>query len=143
MKQMLPRCEKWIKSSCLDQHDSVNCWIETHTRLVSPVRAVNGYPLLSRTFGLGTCVNTPSFPSPNSVSIFPLPFHFSPCSSIVEQAFDLTQDILQPSTPSHVAGLLERGLRMLIYVGDLNRACNWLGNEYWTLGSEWSGQRLW
>ncbi|THU92605.1 hypothetical protein K435DRAFT_208919 [Dendrothele bispora CBS 962.96] len=85
MKQMLPRCKKWIKSSCLDQHDSLNCWIVTHTTLVSPVRAENGCRLLSRTFGPGTCVNTPSSPPPNSASTFPLPFHFSPCSSTVEQ----------------------------------------------------------
>ncbi|KAJ7825180.1 serine carboxypeptidase [Mycena olivaceomarginata] len=40
----------------------------------------------------------------------------------------------------YVGGLLERGVRVLIYVGTYDWICNWVGNERWTLALEWSGQ---
>ena len=36
--------------------------------------------------------------------------------------------------------LLERGVRALIYVGENDFICNWVGNEAFTLAMEWSGQ---
>ncbi|KAF8178575.1 Alpha/Beta hydrolase protein [Mycena galopus ATCC 62051] len=44
------------------------------------------------------------------------------------------------STQHYVAALLERGIRVLIYVGTYDWICNWVGNEHWTLAMEWSGQ---
>ena len=40
----------------------------------------------------------------------------------------------------YVAELLERGVRVLIYVGTYDFVCNWVGNEQWTLDMHWSGQ---
>ncbi|THU92608.1 peptidase S10, serine carboxypeptidase [Dendrothele bispora CBS 962.96] len=70
-----------------------------------------------------------------------VPTNFSSCFYTVGQAFNLAQDTLQRSTPSYVAGLLKRRVRILIYVGDFDWTCNWLGNEKWTLGLGWVGQR--
>jgi carboxypeptidase C (cathepsin A) len=39
-----------------------------------------------------------------------------------------------------VAALLERGVRVLIYVGTYDWICNWIGNERWTLDLQWSGR---
>ncbi|THU81039.1 hypothetical protein K435DRAFT_938140 [Dendrothele bispora CBS 962.96] len=58
-----------------------------------------------------------------------VPTDFSSCFYTVGHAFNLAQDTLQRSTPSYVAGLLERGVRILIYVGELDWTCDWLGNE--------------
>lgn len=44
-----------------------------------------------------------------------VPANFSSCSDKVGLAFGLSQDVLQSST-EHVAALLERGVRVLIYV---------------------------
>ena len=38
-----------------------------------------------------------------------------------------------------VPPLLENGLRVLIYAGDADFVCNWMGNKAWTLNLPWSG----
>lgn len=45
--------------------------------------------------------------------------------------------------PFHLAlpPLLEDGIRVLIYAGDADFICNWMGNKAWTLELPWSGQK--
>ena len=64
--------------------------------------------------------------------------NFSSCSNRVGRAFDVALDGFH-STYNHVAALLERNVRVLIYVGKNDWICNWVGNERWTLALEWSG----
>jgi carboxypeptidase C (cathepsin A) len=54
--------------------------------------------------------------------------------------FILSQDELHSDTPYYVSALLERGIHVLIYAGELDWICNHLGNERWTMKLEWSGQ---
>jgi len=65
--------------------------------------------------------------------------NFSSCSDAVGQAFASAEDSYH-ATYDHVAALLERGVRALIYVGTYDWICNWIGNEAWTLNMEWSGK---
>jgi carboxypeptidase C (cathepsin A) len=65
--------------------------------------------------------------------------NFTSCSSKVSSAFIATLDEYH-SSHYHVAALLERGVKALIYVGTYDWICNWVGNERWTLALEWSGQ---
>ncbi|KAH7911548.1 Alpha/Beta hydrolase protein, partial [Hygrophoropsis aurantiaca] len=44
-------------------------------------------------------------------------------------------------TVEYVAALLERGIRVLIYAGEHDWTCNWVGNEAWTRNMKWTGQR--
>jgi carboxypeptidase C (cathepsin A) len=53
--------------------------------------------------------------------------------------FDLSLDLYH-RTNLHIAALLERGVRTLIYAGTYDWICNWVGNERWTLNLEWSGR---
>ncbi|XP_054785591.1 serine carboxypeptidase-like [Prosopis cineraria] len=39
-----------------------------------------------------------------------------------------------------IPALLEDGIRMLVYAGDKDLICNWLGNARWVEAMEWSGQ---
>ncbi len=36
--------------------------------------------------------------------------------------------------------MLESGLRILIYAGDADWICNWIGNKKWVLELDWSGK---
>ena len=69
-------------------------------------------------------------------------FHsnFSSCSAAVEQAFSANLDAQHTST-LHLAALLERGIKVLSYVGDYDFICNWVGNERWILDLEWTRQK--
>ncbi|ETI35916.1 hypothetical protein F442_17731 [Phytophthora nicotianae P10297] len=46
------------------------------------------------------------------------------------------------SMPFHqfVAEMLDDGLRVLIYAGDADLMCNWIGNRAWTLELDWQGK---
>jgi len=41
----------------------------------------------------------------------------------------------------YVADLLNDGIPALIYAGDVDFICNYLGNRAWTLGLDWSGAK--
>ena len=38
-----------------------------------------------------------------------------------------------------VPDLLDNGVRVLIYAGDVDYICNWIGNKAWTMDLPWSG----
>jgi cathepsin A (carboxypeptidase C) len=41
---------------------------------------------------------------------------------------------------NQIPELLEDGVKVLIYAGDLDFICNWIGNKAWTKALEWSGK---
>ncbi len=66
--------------------------------------------------------------------------NYSMMSLAVNQAFWAAGDPFYQNQ-HYVAELLERGVRVLIYVGTYDFVCNWVGNERWTLDMPWSGQK--
>jgi len=40
-----------------------------------------------------------------------------------------------------IPGLLSDGIRVLIYVGDQDFICNWIGNKHWVLNLDWPGKK--
>ncbi|KAF5376948.1 hypothetical protein D9615_007272 [Tricholomella constricta] len=156
MKQVLPRCEKWVKESCTDLYDAMNCYAALQfcgAELAEPFAATGKnvydiskdcegepgdlcYPVTAHITAYLNSTATrallgvdPSVRSPYTL-----------CSQPVALAFDATHDRERPGTPFHVAALLERGVRVLIYVGTYDWICNWVGNERWTRALEWSGR---
>ena len=51
--------------------------------------------------------------------------NFSSCNNAVGARFAYTQDHTFP-TQYYIAALLERGVRVLLYVGDYDWICNWV-----------------
>ncbi|KAG5640325.1 hypothetical protein DXG03_009214 [Asterophora parasitica] len=155
MKQVLPRCEKWVKQSCVDLYDSINChaalqfcgaelsepFATTGRNVYDVSKECEGgpsdlcYPVTAHITAYLNSSSTrtllgvdPSIPTPYSI-----------CSGPVSSVFDAARDEERPETPLHVAALLERGVRVLIYAGTYDFICNWIGNERWTRALDWSG----
>ncbi|RKP23496.1 Alpha/Beta hydrolase protein, partial [Syncephalis pseudoplumigaleata] len=64
---------------------------------------------------------------------------YESCSTEVYQHFSLTGDWMRPYI-YRVPKLLEEGIRVLVYAGDADYICNWMGNKAWTLEMEWHGK---
>jgi carboxypeptidase C (cathepsin A) len=64
--------------------------------------------------------------------------NYSSCSDRVGYDFANNMDEYHP-TQHYIAALLERNIKVLIYVGKYDWICNHVGNERWTLALEWSG----
>lgn len=156
MKKALPRCEKWLKESCIDQFDSMNCEAASNfceTELASPFESTGlNYYDISRPCD-GTLEETLCYPITQSIAKYldqpkirsllgvdpTVSQNFSSCSNEVGMAFVVAGDMMQASY-EYVAGLLERDVRVLIYVGAYDWICNWISNERWTLALDWSGK---
>ncbi|KAK0564562.1 hypothetical protein OC861_004209, partial [Tilletia horrida] len=65
--------------------------------------------------------------------------NFTGCNEEVGLGFGLAGDGFVDNT-GYVSGLLERGIKLLIYVGTLDWTCNWVGNKKWLFEMEWSGK---
>ncbi|KAL9413212.1 hypothetical protein AB3S75_041810 [Citrus x aurantiifolia] len=63
---------------------------------------------------------------------------FVSCSSTVYEA--MLMDWMR-NFEVGIPTLLEDGIRVLIYAGEYDLICNWLGNSKWVHAMEWSGQK--
>ncbi|KAG1882783.1 Alpha/Beta hydrolase protein [Suillus subluteus] len=130
------RMKQALTESCIDQFDLMSCEAAARfceTEISGPFLAtgVNPYDL-SKTCD-GPIQKTLCYPITLSMQTTLT----NPPQ--VGQAFSLAMDSYHATYP-HVAALLERGVRALIYVGSYDWICNWLGNQAWTLNMEWSGK---
>ncbi|KAF8234840.1 alpha/beta-hydrolase [Tricholoma matsutake] len=156
MKQTLERCKNWAQDSCVNQFDAINCeaastFCQTKLGVLYEDTGRNPYDISRQCDGkleetlcypvtkyIGAYLDKPSVRKMLGVDPS-LTANFSSCSDDVGYAFDRTLDMLHP-TSEYVAALLERNVRVLIYVGTYDWICNWVGNERWTLALEWSGK---
>jgi len=61
---------------------------------------------------------------------------WSDCNHAVAMMFELSGDWMK-NYQDMIPSLLSSGVRVLIYAGDQDYICNWLGNHAWTLALEW------
>jgi len=152
IKQRLPRCEKWYKEACIDQKDSINC-SAARTFCMEFIMArigetgLNPYDITKKCVGRRMCyeifddiekyLNQPSVQE--LIGADPAVRNYTGSSETVARAFWNSNDAQFP-TQYYIAALLERGVRVLLYVGANDFACNWRGNEEMSLALEWTGQ---
>lgn len=65
---------------------------------------------------------------------------YSGCNFDVNRNFLMGGDWMKPYY-TRVTEILEKDLPVLIYAGDKDFICNWLGNEAWVRQLEWSGSK--
>ncbi|KAK6926716.1 Peptidase S10, serine carboxypeptidase [Dillenia turbinata] len=63
---------------------------------------------------------------------------FVSCSSAVHEA--MMTDWMR-NLEVGIPPLLEDGIKLLVYAGEYDLICNWLGNSRWVQAMEWSGQK--
>ncbi|KAJ3222251.1 hypothetical protein HK099_002526 [Clydaea vesicula] len=64
---------------------------------------------------------------------------FKGCNMDVNLKFLMNGDWMKPFVRV-LPDLLEKGIRILIYAGDADYICNWMGNKAWTLELDWYGK---
>lgn len=152
MKQALPRCEKWMTKSCIKQFDAIDCNAAMNfcmQELRAPFLASgkNRYDMTKKCREDTICYPEITYiqeymnhPDVRALLGIDPSRNFTYLSQEVYDAYITSLDQIQ-SSHYYVTALLERNVRVLIYVGTYDFDCNWLGNERFTLGLEWSGQR--
>lgn len=64
---------------------------------------------------------------------------YESCNMQINFRFQMAGDWMRPYV-NEVPTLLEDDIKILIYAGDADFICNWMGNKAWTLELPWSGQ---
>lgn len=64
---------------------------------------------------------------------------YNSCNFDINRNFLYAGDWMQPYH-KNVISMLESGLPVLVYAGDKDFICNWLGNRAWTEELQWSGR---
>ncbi|KAG1055815.1 hypothetical protein G6F43_002253 [Rhizopus delemar] len=66
--------------------------------------------------------------------------NYESCNMQINFRFQMAGDWMRPYVVE-VPPLLEDDVRILIYAGDADFICNWMGNKAWTLELPWSGHK--
>ncbi|KAK0191487.1 peptidase S10 serine carboxypeptidase [Armillaria mellea] len=153
MKTALPRCQSAMLEGCIEQFDLINCKAavnfcdnELSTGMWASGR--NVYDISKMCIGDDLCYaeNTAikkylDLPQTRKLLGVETPYNFSACSSTVNQNFNVHMDKWVAPTQYYVAGLLDRGIRVLIYAGTYDWQCNWVANKLWVDKLDWSGKK--
>lgn len=155
IKRMLPRCEKRIKETCFDTMDKIDCQAAIDfcmNAIELPFLATGANPYdLSRECEGGLEESLCYFINNEIKGYLDQPHirlaigadphigEFTLCSSKIELAFNSALDSAFP-TQYYIEALLERGVKVLLYVGATDWACNWISVNKMSLQLEWSGQ---
>ncbi|KAF5312209.1 hypothetical protein D9619_003688 [Psilocybe cf. subviscida] len=156
MKQVLPRCKKALKESCVDIFDAIACQAASsfcNVEFIVPYMSSGRNPYDVSRMCEGEYSETLCYSYMTSVSKYldrpdirlklgvdpSITGNSSSAAWDVIQAFLDNMDEWRPAQ-YHVAALLERGIRVLVYVGKNDFICNHVGNKAWIDELEWSGR---
>ncbi|KAJ0908845.1 putative carboxypeptidase C [Helianthus annuus] len=142
--QMVPECENAAKkcgtngiNSCLEAQHICS---QIHKQILS-ISHICGYDIRIRR---PQCYNNSEIEEfLNMASVkkalgVPGGIDFVSISSVVYNA--LMEDIMR-NLEVGLPELLEDGFKMLVYVGEYDYFCNWIGNYRWVEAMEWSGRK--
>ena len=66
---------------------------------------------------------------------------FQSCNTDINRAFSNNGDYMQPTFVQDIKDLLNKDTAVLIYAGNKDFICNWLGNEAWSKNLDWKGKQ--
>ncbi|KAI0772248.1 serine carboxypeptidase [Irpex lacteus] len=157
MKKALPRCQKWLQESCFDTTDNIGCaaalsfcsftvelpFYETGMNPFDITKPCEGSIQDSSCYSdhkaVASYLNKPAVRRTIGVDERFSNCNFMSCNKDVASRFDKTLDEVFPST-HQIAALLERGVRVLLYIGANDWMCNWIGNKNMVDSLDWTGK---
>ncbi|CAL1702100.1 unnamed protein product [Somion occarium] len=151
MKIALPRCLNAMQRNCVDHFDSIDCraavnFCDSELSTGYWASGRNVYDISKPCIGdLCYLENSVISAYLNNLDTRQLlgvesPNNFSACSSEVGRNFNAHMDKYAVPAQFYVAGLLERGIRVLIYAGTYDWQCNWVANKLWVDKLDWTGK---
>ncbi|KAI4322314.1 hypothetical protein L6164_022021 [Bauhinia variegata] len=145
INKLLPPCEQAIKNcgteggeACLSSYIACN---DIFQRIMSAAGNINYYDIRKECEGslcydfssMETFLNKKEVRGALGVG----DLDFVSCSS---QVYDAMVNDWMRNLEVGIPALLEDGIRVLVYAGEEDLICNWLGNSRWVHAMEWSGQ---
>ncbi|GAB4842925.1 Serine carboxypeptidase-like 48 [Ancistrocladus abbreviatus] len=147
ISQMVPPCEEAIKQ-CGTTHSDDSCLSAylACTNIFNKIMDIAGqinYYDIRKTCDTSLCYdfsNMEELLNQKSVrdALGVGTIEFVSCSSTVYEAM---QTDWMKNLEVGIPALLEDGIKMLVYAGEYDLICNWLGNTRWVHAMEWSGQK--
>ncbi|KAL5763956.1 hypothetical protein ACOSQ2_016550 [Xanthoceras sorbifolium] len=146
IQRVIPACEQAIKTcesdggeACVDSYSVCN---NVFNRIMRIAGDINYYDIRKKCVG-DLCYdfsNMETFLNKKSVrdALGVGDIDFVSCSSTVYEA--MLMDWMR-NLEVGIPALLEDGIKVLIYAGEYDLICNWLGNSKWVHAMEWSGQK--
>jgi carboxypeptidase C (cathepsin A) len=156
MKKALARCKHMREKVCGDSYDAFGCaaadlFCQTELSGSFFATGLNPYDISKPCEGkieetlcypitkkIADYLNQPS--TRKMLGVDKSIGNYTGCNRAVGQAFGETQDF-DHSSKYYVANLLERGVRILVYVGTYDFICNHVGNYRWTADLDWTGKK--
>lgn len=144
LRSKVPTCQRLIKS-CRDFNSRLTCVpaaLYCNSQLYAPIQqsGLNPYdarikcdrekdgPLCYRQMGwIETYMNDPEVKA--ALGVNPQR-KFESCNMAVNQAFMLQGDSMR-NTPLLLTDMINDGVRLLVYAGNADMMCNYMGNERW------------
>ena len=150
MKAVVPQCQTLIHEcnageSVINNFACQSAFLVCNLGLTSPYQAtgLNPYdirkqcevpPLCYDFGGISKFMNSPA--TKKALGIEKKSAKWESCNMGINMKFHV--DWMKDFSP-YVAEMLDGGIPILIYAGDVDFICNYLGNQAWTYGLEWKG----
>ncbi|CEG70790.1 hypothetical protein RMATCC62417_06621 [Rhizopus microsporus] len=150
MEAQFPACERLIQN-CYDNENVFACLpaaMKCNKDQIQPYQmtGMNPYDVREKCKGGNLCyeilesvqkyLNIPEVKKAVGVDVSK---EYESCNMQINFRFQMAGDWMRPYV-NEVPPLLEDDIRVLIYAGDADFICNWMGNKAWTLELPWSGR---
>ncbi|KAI0354042.1 serine carboxypeptidase [Trametes cingulata] len=158
LKQMVTRCKKWLKEACDDHNDIIDCgaavdtcWEALGGKYLGANPTRNPYDRARLCEGEEEFVGC--YPGQKDIEEYlsrpevqetigvdqAVRGNFTVNNDELHVRFLKGGDLYNFPAEYYLEALLERGVRVLVYVGSNDWVANWIENERMTLALEWTG----
>jgi cathepsin A (carboxypeptidase C) len=143
MEQGVDECVRTIKRCQSDDSACEQAFDNCNANLIDPVQetGVNVYDLRTPCRVLPLCGDYSNvkkyLSSPRVTQALGVTKQWRTCNFGLNSQFHV--DWMKDQS-HHIPPMLANGLNVLIYAGDVDFICNWMGNKAWTLAMDWPGK---